>query len=165
MDEIEVRTTVRRPPEAVFPVLRDFRSYADYSKHLREVAVDGDGGEGTAYRLRFGWWKLTYDAHTRVTDEAAPHRLDWEVTRDLSASGRWLVDAVGDEHSEVRFVVEYDPASVSPSVVDLPRLVSMDWVVDKVVDLIEAEGRRVVERVVADLEGERRPVELTVDYR
>lgn len=165
MDEIEVRTTVKRPPEAVFPVLRDFRSYPEYSKHLREVTADGDGGVGTAYCLRFGWWKLTYDAHTRVTDVVAPNRLDWEVTRDVAASGRWLVDPVAEDHSDVRFVVAYDPDSVSPSVVDLPRLVSMDWVVDKVVDLIEAEGRRVVERVVEDLEGERRPVEVTVDYR
>ncbi|MFB6125649.1 MAG: SRPBCC family protein [Halanaeroarchaeum sp.] len=165
MDEIEVRTTVRRPPEAVFRVLRDFRSYPAYSKHLRAVDADGDGGVGTAYRLRFGWWKLTYDAHTRVTDVVAPTRLDWEVTRDIAASGRWLVEEAPEGHSEVRFVVEYDPDSVSPSVVDLPRLVSIDWVVDTVVDLIEAEGRRVVERVVADLEGESRPVELTVDYR
>ncbi|MFB6081215.1 MAG: SRPBCC family protein [Halanaeroarchaeum sp.] len=166
MDTIEVSAGVRRPPEAVFPVLRDFTSYADYSKYLREVRRDGDGGAGTRYLLRFGWWKLSYDAHTRVTDVDEPTALDWKVTRDLDAAGRWIVDPdEGGEASTVRFLVEYDPDSVSPGIVDLPALVSIDWVVEKVVGLIEAEGRRVVERVVADLEGERREVDLTVEYR
>lgn len=166
MDTIEVSTTVERSPEAVFSFLRDFTGYADYSKHLRDVAVDGDGGVGTFYRLRFGWWRLTYDAVTRVTGVDEPSVLEWEVVRDLEANGRWQVDPLdGRDRSGVRFVVTYDPASVSAGMLDVPRLVSLDWVVSKAVGLIEAEGRRVVERVVADLEGERRSVDLTVEYR
>lgn len=174
MDTIEVSTTVARPPRVVFAFLRDFTGYAAYSKYLREVAIDGDGDVGTEYRLRFGWWKLTYDAFTRVTGLDEPNTLDWVVTEDLDARGQWVVESAdGDDSvqfdggggSRVSLVVEYDPASVSSGIVDLPALVSMDWVVGVVVDLIEEEGRRVVRRVVADLEGEPRDVELTVDYR
>jgi len=64
----------------------------------------------------------------------------------------------------VSLVVTYDPDSAS-GVVDLPALVSLDWVADRAVGVVEKEGRRVVERVVADIEGERRPVELTVETR
>ncbi|UWG47494.1 Polyketide cyclase/dehydrase family protein [Halanaeroarchaeum sp. HSR-CO] len=165
MKTIEVTTTVDRPPEVVFPFLQDFTGYAKYSKHLRGVVVDGDGGVGTRYRLRFGWWKLTYDAYTTVTGIEAPNVLEWEVIRDLDANGRWVVEATDDgEGSTVSFVVTYDPSSVSAGMIDVPALVPMDWVVEKAIGLIEAEGRRVVRRVVADLEGEARPVELTVEY-
>lgn len=166
MDTIEIRATVDRSPATVFERLRDFTRYADYSRYLRSVAVDGDGGEGTDYRLRFGWWKVTYDAYTRVTGVDAPNRLDWRVTRDIDANGQWLVDPVDEgTASAVTLVVSYDPASVSGRIVDVPRLVSLDWVVEKAVGLIEDEGRRVVRRVVADLEGEPRDVELGVTRR
>lgn len=166
MKTFEVTTTVDRPPEVVFPFLQDFTGYAKYSKHLRGVGVDGDGGVGTRYRIRFGWWKLTYDAYTRVTGIEEPNVLEWEVIRDLDAAGRWVVEPTDDgEGSTVSLVVRYDPASLSAGMLDLPALVPLDWVVEKAVGLIEAEGRRVVRRVVADLEGEKRPVELTVEYR
>ncbi|MFW5919073.1 MAG: SRPBCC family protein [Halanaeroarchaeum sp.] len=166
MNTIEVSTTVERSPAVVFSFLRDFTRYADYSKHLRKVAVEGDGGVGTRYRLRFGWWRLTYDAFTRVTGVEEPTVLEWEVTRDVDAHGRWVVESLGDgDRSRVRLVVTYDPTSVSAGMLDVPRLVSLDWVVEKAIGLIEAEGRRVVERVVTDLEGESRPVELSVEYR
>jgi uncharacterized membrane protein len=166
VDTIEVTTTVERPPAVVFSFLRDFTNYANYSKHLRQVAVDGDGGVGTRYRIRFGWWRLTYDAYTRVTGVEEPSVVEWEVSKDIDAHGRWVVEPLdGGEASRVRFVVSYDPASVSAGMLDVPRLVSLDWVVSKAVGLIEAEGRRVVERVVADLEGEPRSVDLTVEYR
>jgi len=38
----------------------------------------------------------------------------------------------------------------------------MDWVIEKVKPLIQEEAERVVERIVADLEGRRRDVELTI---
>lgn len=166
VDTIEVSTTVERSPAVVFSFLRDFTRYADYSKHLRKVAASGDGGVGTRYRLRFGWWRLTYDAFTRVTGIEEPTVIEWEVTRDVDAHGRWAVEPIGEgERSRVRLIVTYDPASVSAGMLDVPRIVSLDWVVTKAVGLIEAEGRRVVERVVEDLEGEARSVDLTVTYR
>ena len=166
MDTIEVRTTVERSPDAVFPFLADFTGYAEYSNHLRQVSMDGDGGVGTTYRLTFGWWKLTYDAHARVTAVETPRTIEWEIVSDLDAHGRWVVEPLDDgDRTLVRFVVTYDPESVSSGILDVPRFVSLDWVVRKAIGLIEAEGRRVVRQVVADLEGEPRPVDLEVEYR
>ena len=88
--------------------------------------------------------------------------------KDIDASGYWLIEACeppeGREHaSKVHFRVEYDADSVNPSSLDLPRLVSLSWVVEKVKPVIEREGQRVVERVVADVEGERRHVDLDIE--
>jgi uncharacterized membrane protein len=162
-------TVAYLPPEEAYEFLLDFPGYANYSKHLRAVDQRGDGGPGTRYRLRFAWWKLTYTAHSRVTEVRAPERIDWEVTKDLHAEGRWEIEPVeppaGEDHAtEVRFVVEYEPDTVHAGILDLPALVSMDWVVGKVMNLIREEGERVVERIVADLEGESRPVEVDVRY-
>ncbi|GGM72249.1 hypothetical protein J2752_002342 [Halarchaeum rubridurum] len=196
MKTVEVATTVRAPPEDVYDFLLDFPGYAAYSKHLESVRAHGDGGPGTEYRLTFAWWKLDYTAHTRVTDVERPTRIDWSVTRDLDASGQWLVDPLGaaedgsdgddengneggtgdadtagttdtDDTAEacrVRFVVTYDPGSAE-GVLDLPLFASLDWVIEKASELVVEEGRRVVERVVADLEGRRRDVELDVTVR
>ena len=170
MDSIEVTTLIYLPPREVHEFLMDFPGYADYSKYLRRVTQDGDGGTGTRYHLTFAWSKLQYTAHTRVSDVDPPTEIDWEVIEDLDARGKWVVEEVPEEAppdretaSRVRLVVDYDPGSVSAGALDLPRFVSLGWVLEKAEGLIREEGERVVERIVEDLEGRRRPVELHVD--
>lgn len=170
VQSISVSTLVRLPPDEVFDFLTDFQRYAKYSKYLEGVDQYGDGGTGTEYDLHFAWWKLSYTARSRVTELDPPHALYWELVKNIDAYGRWAVEPAPDEvpddapgGSRVRLVVNYDPDTVSSRHFDLPRLVPMDYVVDKAVDFILEEGERVVERVVADLEGKRRPVTVVVE--
>ena len=172
MDEIVVSTDVFLPPEEVYAFLVDFPRYAKYSEYLTDVTRDGDGSPGTRYALRFSWWKLTYTAHTEVTDLDPPDRIEWRVVKDLRAHGHWAVDRLdslpedapddADAASRVTFAVEFDADSARSGALDLPRFVSLDWVIDRVRPKVVDEAERVVERVVADLEGRRRPVELHV---
>jgi len=167
VQRLEVSTVVHAPREEVYEFLVDFPGYAQYSEHLEEVRQYGDGAPGTEYDLRFAWWKLSYTARSEVTGVAPPERIEWELCRDLDAGGYWAVESETppDEHdhaSRVRFVVEYTSDSARTDAIDLPSFVSFDWVVGKVKPLLVEEAERVVERIVADLEGRRRPVELTV---
>ncbi len=179
MDELVVRTEVYADPDTVYEFLVEFPRYARYSKYLQEVrTVEGDGGPGTRYLLTFAWWKLTYTARSRVTGVDPPNRIDWEITKDIDAGGCWRVtptggdgagagadgdrDDDGDPVCEVALEVEFDPSSASPDALDLPRLVSFDWVLKKAIPLIRTEAERVVERAVRDLEGSTRDVDLDV---
>lgn len=165
MNRLSVSTAVRIPPSEAYEFLLDFPGYAAYSKHLTGVDQSGDGGPGTRYRLHFSWWKLTYTVHSEVTEVEPPHRIEWAVTRDLDASGRWRIEpaeTADGPGSRVTLEIEYDPTSAD-NAVSLPPLVSLDWVVERAAARVVEEGERVVERVVADLEGERRPVDLEVD--
>ena len=172
MDRIHVSTVVCLSAEEVYDFLVDFPRYARYSEYLTNVEANGDGSPGTRYRLRFSWWKLSYTAHTEVTDAEPPTRLDWRVTEDLDARGRWRVDpldtvpeTVPDATGpacRVHLEVEFDPGSAGGEMLDLPRFVSLDWVVEKVKPVLLAEAERVVERIVADVEGRRRDAELVV---
>ena len=178
MDELVVSTEVYAAPEDVYDFLLDFPQYANYSEYLSEVTtVSGDGGPGTQYALRFAWWKVSYTARSEVTGVESPERIDWEITKDIDAAGRWRVTPPetdgGDEHTsdggssddapcEVALEVEFDPGSASPDALDLPRLVSFDWVLKKAIPLIKSEAERVVERAVQDLEGSTREVDLDV---
>ena len=173
MDELVVSTEVYAEPEAVYEFLLDFPRYGRYSEYLRIVrTLAGDGGPGTRYALEFAWWKLSYTAHSEVTGVEAPERIDWRITKDIDASGCWRItplagddDTGGDEDDpvcEVALEVEFDPGSASPDAIDLPRLVSFDWVLKKTMPLIKEEAKRVVQSAVADLEGSERPVDLDV---
>lgn len=169
MKRLVVSTDVYLPPDEIYDFLLDFPRYADYSEHLRGVTQRGDGGPGTEYDLHFQWWKLTYTVRSRVTDVEPPRRVDWTVVRDVDAEGRWEVDPIdppdgAEAVTRVALVVEYDRDSIEPGAFDLPPLVGLDWVLDRVAGLVEEEGQRVVERIVADLEGSSRPVDLDVDY-
>ena len=167
-------TEVYADAEEVYEFLLDFPGYARYSKYLDDVrTVEGDGGPGTRYALRFAWWKITYTAHSRVTGVEPPERIDWEITKDIDAGGCWRVTPTEQDHEsdgdaadspvcEVALEVEFDPGSASPDALDLPRLVSFDWVVKKAVPLIRSEAERVVQRAVRDLEGSTRNVDLDV---
>lgn len=172
MEELVVTTVVYADQEEVYDFLRDFPGYASYSEHLRRVRQAGDGGEGTRYALEFAWWKLTYTAESKVTALEPPGRIDWQLVGDFEARGSWSVESMAeipsdapddaDSASEVTFEVRYEPSSVHGGMVDLPRLVSLDWVIEKARPLVEREAERVVERAVADLEGRERAVQLTV---
>ena len=175
VDELVVSTVVYLPAEETYDFLVDFPGYANYSEHLKDIVQRrGDGGAGTRYALRFAWWKVSYTAHSRVTGVEPPERIDWEITKDIDAGGRWRVTqpetgdgatdggSADDAPCEVALEVEFDPSSASPDALDLPRLVSFDWVVKKAVPLIRGEAERVVERAVRDLEGSSRDVDLDV---
>lgn len=169
MDSVEVSTLVYLPPEEVYDFLVDFPRYADYSEYLREVRQYGDGTPGTEYELSFAWWKLTYTTRSRVTGVDPPKRIDWTVVKDIDAEGAWLIESVpeeappGEDHAtRVTFYVEFRPESANKSAIDLPALVSLGWVIDKAKPKIKEEAERVVRRIVTDLEGEERPVEVVV---
>ncbi|ELZ25793.1 hypothetical protein C475_10049 [Halosimplex carlsbadense 2-9-1] len=172
MDEVEVSTVIHVPPAEAYDFIVDFPRYANYSEYLEEVRRDGDGSPGTRYALRFSWWKLTYTAHTKVVGADPPNRLDWQVIKNIDADGHWRVEDATEEAPEgvevasrVSLRIEYDPGSVNAGSIDLPRFVSLSWVVEKVKPLIQKEAERVVERIVADIEGQPREVDLTVHTR
>jgi hypothetical protein len=174
VDTVEVSTVVHLPPAEVYEFLVDFPGYARYSKYLRDVDQRGDGSPGTEYDLHFAWWKLSYTATSEVTHVDPPRELGWEIIKDVHAHGEWTVTELDDPPegveaaSRVTLQVQFDPDSASSGMLDLPRFVSLSWVVDKVKPKVQAEAERVVERIVADLEGERRQVDLeirTVDTR
>lgn len=167
MDAVEVTTTVYLPAEDVYALLVDFPRYANYSKYLTEVLTHGDGSPGTEYDLRFEWWKLSYTARSRVTDVDPPERIDWAITKDIDATGYWLAEPTAppdgeDEATRVTFRVDFDPSSADADAVALPRFVSLGWVIEKVKPKIKNEAERIVRRIVADLEGEERPVDLDI---
>ncbi|WP_299233866.1 SRPBCC family protein [Natronomonas sp.] len=176
MNRVEVSTVVYLPVEDVYEFLLEFRGYASYSKYLRGVRQFGDGGAGTEYELTFAWWKLRYTARSEVTEVDPPNRIEWRLVKDIDASGRWLVEPIEPADREetpegsdpgaasrVTFAVEYAPGSADDGIVDLPRFVSLGWVVEKIKPKIRTEAERVVRRVVADLEGEERNVELRIE--
>jgi len=139
---------------------------------MREVNQTGDGLEGTEYEIKFAWWKLNYTTRTEVTNVSEPSEINWSVKKDINANGSWVIEESdreppeGKEHvTNVSLIIEYDARSVDSDTIDLPRLVSLDWVIKKVTPKVAEEGERVVERIVADLEGDARDVELDVTYK
>lgn len=169
MDEILLSTVIYVPPERAYEFLTDFPGYARYSKHLTGVTRHGDGTPGTEYDIHLRWWKLTHTVRTRVTDTDPPDSIDWEVLGDLHAHGRWRVEDVSEEApagrdaaSRVWLEIRFDADTAHSGMIDLPVFVSLGWVVKKVKPVVRREAERVVERIVADLEGDRRPVELEI---
>ncbi|WP_255170212.1 SRPBCC family protein [Natrononativus amylolyticus] len=188
MDRILVSTVVYREPEAVFPYLESFPDYPRYSEHLKAVrrvdsgasgaaaGADGAGSEqtdggtsGPVYDLRVAWWELSYTARSEVTDVSAPTSLEWRLIKDLDARGEWRVEPEpesapeGEETaSRVYFDAVYDPHSADESAISLPRFVSMGWVIRKIQPKLLEEAERVVTRLVEDVEGRSRAVDLTL---
>ncbi|WP_254767758.1 SRPBCC family protein [Salinilacihabitans rarus] len=172
MDRILVSTVVYRPPEEVFPYVRSFTDYPRYTEYLKEVTRHGDGGPGTLYDLRFAWWKLGYTVRSEVIDVTPPESIEWRLARDVDAEGEWRVvpepeSAPADEETASRLYFEavYDPHSADEDTISLPRFVSLGWVIDKVRPRVLEEAQRVLSRLVADVEGEPREVELTLHDR
>jgi hypothetical protein len=168
VDRIEVSTTVYLPPEPIYEFLVDFPRYATLSDHLREVRQEGDGTPGTDYFLTVEWWKLSYTAHSKVTGVEPPNRIEWKLTKDIDAHGHWRIEpaeTVPDGESaasDVYLVVRFDPDSADGDAIDLPRFVSLSWVIEKVKPLVQREAESIVRRLVTELEGQERDVDLEI---
>ena len=166
MDTVTAETTVFVPAEEVFEFLSDFPGYARYSSYLESVAQLGDGGEGTSYRLTLSWWKLTYPITTVVTELDPPHSIHWKTTSAIDAAGSWQVEPIYAEgeapETQVTLTINYNTATSSVQGIDLPRFISTQWVINRVKPLVEPEAKRIVKRIVTDLEGEERPIDLTI---
>jgi hypothetical protein len=176
VQRLEVATDVFAEPEPVYDLLRSFTGYANYSEHLDDVVRHGDGGPGTEYDIALSWWRLSHTVRSEVTGVDPPNVVDWRLVSALDAHGSWLIDPATDTLSDaeppadggpvtrVRFVVEYDPGSVDADVLGLSRLVPMDTVIEKAKPKLREEVTAIVERVVEDLEGKPRPVDLEVRW-
>jgi len=167
MDEVRMSTVVYTDQSAVYDFLVDFPGYEEYSDYVTEIEAEGDGGVGTEYAITFGWWKVTDEARSRVVGLTPPERIDWVITKDLDAEGSWQIDGVDppadrDHATRVTIDVQFDPDSVSPSAIDLPRFVSVSWLVERAIPLVVRQARSVLRGVVADLEGAPRDVDLVV---
>lgn len=165
MERLEVRTRVSAPPGEVFDLLADFPGYAQYSQYLESVESDGDGTIGMTYTLHFAWWRVEYSVRSIVTGIDRPDRIEFELIEGIDADGEWQIRP-GEEPgatSEIRFLVRYDPESIGGDAISLPTLVPVSSVIDRAEPYLVAEAERVLKRVVADLEGEHRSVE--VDLR
>ncbi|PSQ43244.1 polyketide cyclase [Halobacteriales archaeon SW_7_68_16] len=174
MERLEASTIVYASPERVYKFLLDFPSYTRYSKYLRTVRSDGDGGPGTEYEMDFSWWKLTYTAASRVTGVDPPSRIDWTITKHIDADGAWRIEPVDPDDPAVDpdlydgavaraiFEVSYDAENARLGRIDLPRFVSADWVIRKVKPLVTEEAERVVRRAVRDLEDRDRSVAVEI---
>lgn len=153
VNEIEVSRRIECEPTAVFPVLRDFEGYPEYSTYLDSVERVRGSDSQSEYVLQFGWWRLTYETRTRVVEMEAPETIEWEVVSDLDASGHWRVSEEADgDGASLTLRIEYDPASVTGNSVSLPFGITLDWVRQKVEPMIHAEARRVLDRIADDLE-------------
>ncbi|WP_435153247.1 SRPBCC family protein [Haladaptatus sp. DFWS20] len=169
MDSVELSTVVYVPPEEAYEFLIDFPNYANYSKHLTGVTHEGDGGPGTEYDIHLQWWKIQYTVRSEVVELDRPNRIDWKIIKDINAHGHWRVEEVpeeapegGETASRVWLSIQFDADSADSGMLDLPMFVSLGWVVNKVKPLVLREAETVVERIVADLEGEPRDVNLVI---
>ncbi|MDQ2049847.1 SRPBCC family protein [Natronolimnohabitans sp. A-GB9] len=169
MDRILLSTLAYRPPEEVFPYVRSFTDYPRYTEHLEEVRANGNGTVGSVYDLRLQWWKLGYTARSEVTEITPPTSIQWRLRNEIDARGEWRVEpepdsapAGAETASRIFFEAAYDPHSADEDALSLPRFVSLDWVVSKVEPKILDEAEEVVQRLVTDIEGQRRDVELRV---
>lgn len=164
MEEVSVSTEVYVPPSEAFAFLRDFDGYAEYSPYLENVRQFGTGEVGTEYELTATWWRIDYRARTEVTGIVPPHRIEWRVLDVIDAEGDWVVEEI-DGGSRVTLLIRFDAQSADTGAVSLPRFVSIGWVIDRVKPLVRKEAEAIVERIVADLEGEPRDVQLDIEVR
>jgi uncharacterized membrane protein len=174
VDAIEASTVVYVPPEELYAFVQDVSAASDYSEHLDRVRQYGDGGPGTDHHITVSWWKLSITSKTRVTDVDPPTRIDWRSVSGLDAEGSWRIDSLDapdvpddpppdvdpTDATELRLRVEFDAGSVLQ--VSLPGPLSVEAVLSRVKPLVVSESESVVEAMVADLEGRRRPVDLRV---
>jgi len=168
VDAVEASTSLYVPPEAVYRYIREFEGAVGFSDHVDRVEQSGNGDPGTDFHISLSWWRLSWTAHSRVTDVDPPTRIDWRTVGDVRARGRWRMDPLEasalpedrEAGTELTLRIEFDPASVRGA--GVTRLMPVERLLQRVRPVVARECERLVAGAVADLEGERRPVDYAV---
>lgn len=169
METVEASTLVYQSPEEIYEFLVDFQRYEEYSKYVTNIDRQGEEDAGAVYDIDVSWWKITYTARAEVTDVDPPTRIDWEVVKDIDAHGYLEIEHVPDEAPDgesdatrVRCYAEFDLESADGEALNLPGFIPIDRIIDRVKPKAQTFARIVVQRMIADLEGEKREVDLKV---
>jgi hypothetical protein len=185
VDAVELSTVVYVPREEAFEFLLDFTNHERYSEYVSDVTRRGDGSVGTRFDITLRWWKLSYTLTPAVTGLDRPDRIEWRIPNDVHARGYWALEPADEEPdpadaaadggrapangdrpaTRVRLRIEFDRRRSRLGRLSLPPMVSTDWVLRRIKPLAAREAQGVFERAVADLEGERRRVDLEFHVR
>ncbi|MFB6117003.1 SRPBCC family protein [Halosegnis sp.] len=157
MDVLEASTRVAVAPSELFAFLQDPSGWASYSDHVEEVRRYGDGGPGTDYRITVSWWRFSYTVHERVTDVDPPERIDWRTTDGVRATGSWRVEST-ESGSRLWLRIEVDPETLRGGT--LARVLPFEELIARLRPVVAREAETILTGMVADLEGEPRPVEI-----
>lgn len=169
METVEASTLVYLSPEEVYEFLVDFQQYEPYSEYVTNIDREGEADAGAVYDITASWWKITYTGRVKVTDVDPPTRIDWEVTKDVDASGYFELEHVPEEAPEdkpdatrVRCHAAFDLESADEEAFNLPGFVPLDRIIDRVKPKLKTVAHVIIRRMIADLEGEKRDVPLNV---
>jgi len=164
---LSLATDVHVPPERAYEFLLDFPNYPRYTDVLEEVRREGSGDVGTEYHFDVAWWRISRTVRSRVTGLEPPRRIEWRLLGDLAVQGRWRVDppaadGASDAPTRVHLIAEYDPAGSRLAGIGGAALLSSSRVRRTLATRLRADAESLLERIVADLEGSPRPVDLEV---
>jgi ribosome-associated toxin RatA of RatAB toxin-antitoxin module len=167
VDGLDVSAVFYAPPEELYEFITGMRGYSQYSPYLDEVRQYGDGSPGTDYEIVVSWWRLSYTSHTRVTEARPPERVGWRTTKGLRARGYWGIEPLPDaeappdrEHAtRVRLRIQFDPETFGS--VPLAGL-TLDRLFERIKPLVVEEAENIVAGMAADIEGERRDVDIEI---
>ena len=168
METVEASTLVYLSPEEIYEYLVDLRQFEDYSKYITDISREGDEPL-SEYEITVSWWKIGYTARVEITDVEPPNRIDWKLVKSIDANGYIEIEHVPEEAPEGRpdacrvvFHGEFDPDTVTAESLDLPRVVPVSMLVNKVAPKAEPGARVIIGRIVSNMEGEKRSIDLTV---
>ena len=171
MERVVLQTVIHAPPSAIYPVLANFERYPRYATHLEWVEPRGEGPAGPQYDLHLSWWRISHTTRSEIVERDPPHRLGWRLTRDVEARGAWeleerpeLAPADAETATRVTFEGRADPTTAETGNLSLPGLLPMDVVIAKARPIVKREVRETVRRLVADVEGHPREVELSLEH-
>ncbi len=166
MEQFEASTLVHLPAEEVYDAMYEYTGYPEHVPYLEDVVLSGRE-RGTRISLELSWWRIAYRLRGRVTDCEPDRRIEWRLTRDIDGHGHWAIEPAPDEAPEggsastLRLSVTFDPESLK-SALRLPGFVSLSWVMGRMERRIASDGGDILEDILADVEGNRRPVEYEV---
>lgn len=111
-------------PEAIFNVLKDYESYAEFMEGVASVEIlERDGGN---VKAKYNINMIKKFSYTINLTEEAPNRLSWTFDNgDLfkSNNGEWLLKDLGDGTTEVTYSLDVDFKVMVPGMIS-KKLVS-----------------------------------------
>ena len=154
-----IEGTSYAPVGDVYDFFMDFENYVKYSEYVADIRVVEDG-DYPEWEMDFRWWVIRYTTRSKLVDYEEDEYIEWKVTKDVDIHGRWEFDEVGDEETEVRLEIMYDPKGASK--VNPLSFLPTERLIQVARPVANRHVSKVLRRAADEIEGEPREVEYTI---
>ncbi len=148
----------KAPIEDIYSFFLNFKNYkehTEYAKDIREI-------RSNEWEMDWKWWIVGYTSRSKLVDYKKNKYIEWKVTKDVKARGRWEFEELDENTTKVRLKLLYDPKGAEKA--NPLSFIPASVLVGLAKPILKRQISKILKRVAKEVEGKPREVDFAIKF-